>query len=281
MRYNPCVYGKGKLGLLRRLGHSILRQLPRSHFLFRVCRRFVDNYRGDNNEDIATNGELSVLRQHLPGARVVLDIGANVGNWAHLALSINPTVALHCFEPSQRTFEVLAARRFPNSVRCINAGCGAVAGTKTLYVLQDCDGANSLFQRHGVEVRSAKPEPREEQVRVVTVDGYCEENQCGEIDFIKIDVEGYELEVFKGMTKCLHTGRVRVVQFEYGGTYIDARILLMDIWDFVLSANPHYDFFKILPRGLEAVPRYSQTLENFQYSNWLIVRDDKAAKRHG
>jgi len=56
---------------------------------------------------------------------------------------------------------------------------------------------------------------------------YCNDNNIKSIDFIKIDTEGYELEVLKGMGNMLKN--IKIVQFEYGGTYISAKITLNDV----------------------------------------------------
>jgi hypothetical protein len=89
------------------------------------------------------------------------------------------------------------------------------------------------------------------------------------IDFLKVDVEGHELEVFKGTKEMLGKGAIKYIQFEYGGCNIDARMLLKDLFNFFLPY--HYTLYKIYPHELRHVPRYDQRLENFQYQNWVAV----------
>lgn len=67
----------------------------------------------------------------------------------------------------------------------------------------------------------------------------------------------------------LSEGLVDVIQFEYGGANIDARVLLLDIFNFFQPLN--YKFYKIFPNGLRHIPRYDQQLENFKYQNWAII----------
>jgi hypothetical protein len=84
--------------------------LPTNAMFYRFCRRYVEHYNGEKNSDMHSNGELRWLRQVLPQCKVVFDVGANVGDWTALALSINPAIHVHCSEPSTATFQHLQAR---------------------------------------------------------------------------------------------------------------------------------------------------------------------------
>ena len=136
----------------------------------------------------------------------------------------------------------------------------------------DGSGANSLYQRQGLEGGwGLAPQSREEVVRLETLDGYCQRAELQAIDFLKIDVEGHELEVLKGAADMLAKGGIRFIQFEYGGCNIDADVLLKDIFGFFQRFD--YTFYKIFPKELRPVVRYDQRLENFQYQNWAVIRD--------
>ena len=105
------------------LANFVVSLLPvRSDLLYRFCRKIVNRHDGDNDGDMHTNGELTLMRRHLPSAGVVFDVGANVGEWTAVAVGINPRASYHCFEPSPATFAVLAKRGFPANVRLNNFG---------------------------------------------------------------------------------------------------------------------------------------------------------------
>jgi FkbM family methyltransferase len=237
--------------------------------LYRLSRRYVDRRNGENNDDIATNGELNLLKIVLPQCRTVFDIGANVGDWAARALEINPAIRLHCFEPSSTTFSRLTARGLAASVQCNNFGLSSARGSSELLVFEDSAGVNSLYRRTGLQSFGLETQQRSEIVRLETGDCYCAERGIQAIDFCKVDVEGHELEVFKGFSASLAARTVRVMQFEYGGCNIDSRVLLKDLFEFL---QPHgYALYKVFPDGLRQLPRYDQRLENFQYQNWVVV----------
>ena len=111
---------------------------------------------------------------------------------------------------------------------------------------------------------------KKQEVDMMRLDDFCLENNVKNIDFLKIDVEGNELKVLDGAKGMLSNDKISVIQFEYGGTYIDAEILLKDVFDF-FSELP-YTIYKILPDRLLQTS-YSQQLENFQYANYLAINN--------
>lgn len=265
--------------LQRLLARIVFPVLPESDAIYRLCRQYVDRYNGENNDDIATNGELRFMRQVLPRCTTVLDVGANVGDWAALALQINPRLGVHCFEPSRSTYEALVARAFPPNVVCNDFGLGAAKEERALHVFEDRLGMNSLYRRRGLEAGwGLAPQERTEMIRLDTLDGYCRDRGIPHVDFVKVDVEGHELEVFRGATQMFSQGRINIMQFEYGGCNIDARVLLRDLYDFFRAFD--YFFWKIYPDSLRRVERYDQRLENFQYQNWIVARTDWTRGHH-
>jgi FkbM family methyltransferase len=245
--------------------------------IYRLCKWYVNHFNGDNNSDIRSNGEYRVLKEFIPRSRIVFDVGTNVGDWAELALSINNNINLHCFEPSLFTFERLK-QRFSRNVKCNNFGLSSSECERRLFIFEDWSGGNSLYPRHGLEAVGLKTQSKTELVKLTALDKYCKKYSINEIDFMKVDVEGHELEVFRGGGELIRAGRVTVMQFEYGGCNIDSRVLLKDIFEYFCSLP--YQFFKIYPHHLRYISQYDQRLENFQYSNWLIVRKDIIAKQN-
>jgi FkbM family methyltransferase len=235
--------------------------------VYRVAKHYVDRQNGENDDDIYTNGELWFMCSVLPQCSIVFDVGANVGDWATLALSINPRQKIHCFEPSKATFQRLQAR---SGIICNNFGLSAALGEMDLWVFDECSGINSLYKRQGLQDGYGLAEQQwKEAVRMDTLDAYCQRVGVQTIDLMKVDVEGHELEVFKGAKEMLTNKSIKRIQFEYGGCNIDSRVLLKDLFDFFQSYG--YSLYKIFPRELRHIPRYDQRLENFQYQNWVVL----------
>ena len=265
-----------KIKLSNRLAKSLLGMLPRyNNSLYRLCKKYVDGYRGDNDTDFRSNGELAYLRQELGGgqALIVFDVGSNIGEWARAALAINGNIFLHCFEPSSETFALLENNKFPPNVTLNRAGLGSMPGEMELHIAGSGSPMNSLYMRHGV---FGAEMTRTEKVSIETVDKYCTANKIDHINFIKVDVEGHELAVFQGMRQKLEQGKVKCIQFEYGGCNLDARVYLGDIWEFFSRFD--YSFYKVYPQGLKSVLTYTPELETFQYSNWVVMHNDHSLK---
>jgi FkbM family methyltransferase len=261
--------------LTERMTNFIFRHLPLNNSnIYQNCRAYIDHYNNDNNEDMDKNGESRLLRQYLPGAQIVFDVGANVGEWANKALSISPSVSLHCFEPSHSTYTKLLDNHFSSNVICNHFGLSSSAHQAELYIFEEGSGKNSLYQRRGLEDGWNLPtQTRSERIELRTLDDYCSEKGITQIDFLKVDIEGHELELFQGAQNMLKNKRIKLIQFEYGGCNIDANVLLKDFFEF-FSDYPNYRFYKIHPDSLRFVKRYDQRLENFQYQNWAVVFEE-------
>jgi len=245
---------------------------PDNPLLYKICKRYVDQYNGDNDSDFRSNGELRFMRSVLPDCTVVFDVGANIGDWAAMAASINPSATLHCFEPSKPTFQRLQ-ERVPANVTCNNLGLSSTGGEATLYVFSEEAGSNSLHQRKGL---GGAAQEKEEKVILDTIDGYCQRFGVRNIDLLKVDVEGHELEVFKGGKELLRRGQIKRIQFEYGGCNIDSRTLLKDFFEFF---EPYgYVFHKLRPKMLQRIARYDQRLETYQYQNWVLLSKDNVSQ---
>jgi len=108
-----------------------------------------------------------------------------------------------------------------------------------------------------------------ETVKLDTLELYCAGRDIPQIDFLKVNVEGHELEVFRGGAPLFRENHIHVLQFEYGGCNIDSKVLLKDIFEFFERIECR--FYKIMPDTFRPVERYDQRLENFKYQNWLIV----------
>jgi FkbM family methyltransferase len=178
---------------LKRLVKTFLSCWPiNSPLMYAIAQRISDRYNGDNDDDMLTNGELSFLHETLSHAKIVFDIGANVGDWTRFALQHNPTAEYHCFEPNRNAFKKLSDQSFPANVYLNNSGMGASEGHLPFYIYGEGSVLNSLYDRQS----SGLQPKRIEEIPIQTLDTYCLATGIEQIDIVKIDVEGHELSVF-------------------------------------------------------------------------------------
>jgi FkbM family methyltransferase len=220
----------------------------------RTARRWLAVY--DNNDhDLQVNGEAEVVRRlaHF-GVRQVVDVGGFEGDWTALVRAELPDAEVDCFEASPGMVEELQ-QRFTDDprVRVHGVALGPEAGESTLYVHQGHASLTSL-------VPSDPELTRPVQVRVECGDHHLERAGIDRLDLLKVDAEGYDLEVLRGFGHSLAAGRIRVVQFEYNTWNIRSRSLLADFYELL---EPHgYLVGKVHPDGVDLRP-YGFELENW------------------
>lgn len=150
-------------------------------------------------------------------------------------------------------------------------GLGRDTGQMELYSDALGSGLASLTKRNLDHLKI--PFNRSETVRIDTLDAYCRVQAVNAIDLLKIDVEGHELDVLLGAVEMLRSGKVRMVTFEFGGCNIDTRTYLRDYWEFFGKIGMK-SFSRIMPSGmLFPIERYSERLEQFVTTNFLVVLD--------
>lgn len=153
-------------------------------------------------------GDLARLRAWTPDD-VVFDVGANDGRTVMRLQQVLPSPRIYAFEPVGSTHATLAERTsaLPN-VRAFHLALGAEPGTATMH-LADLSQLSSMS-------RVPRATGETETVQVSTVDAVMQEHDVDVVHFLKIDTEGYELEVLRGATEALSSGRIEVIQAEVG-----------------------------------------------------------------
>jgi FkbM family methyltransferase len=226
---------------------------------------------------IEQNGELDVMRlisQKQKKELVAFDVGANVGHYAtHLLQAWSGrSVSLHLFEPStsngKRLHRDLADKQ-SDLVR-IHINVMALGDEdKEAYLYADEPGSD-LASLHDLRtpIRSFDESARE-WVRVTTLDSYCRHTGVGQIDLLKIDVEGAEFQVLKGAESMIRQGAIEAIQFEFGAGNITSRVFFRDFWELL---SDQYQFHQVVKGGLIPIPVYSSEWEIFRTANYLLIR---------
>jgi FkbM family methyltransferase len=99
---------------------------------------------------------------------------------------------------------------------------------------------------------------------------YIIENNIQNIDFLKIDTEGYELNVMQGFEEYLKI--VKIIQFEYGGTFMDNNTKLSDVINY-LEENGFYKFSYLTGYGTELIHDFS---DHYQYCNIVCINKNSS-----
>lgn len=153
-----------------------------------------------------------------PRAGIVFDVGANEGESALNFMELFPDATIYSFEPLPESYASLESMARPRArLVPINAALGADHGSAVLN--QNALQTTSSMLPTAPSSRSFLSGPalstqRRVKISVTTLDAVAAEYQVETIDLLKIDVQGYELEVLKGASQMLSARRIRVIVLE-------------------------------------------------------------------
>ncbi len=163
----------------------------------------------------------------------IFDVGANIGQTANYFIEHFPDSNIYCFEPVEATYQQLVSNINNKKIHAFNQGLGATIHDHTIH-LNDSSGSSSLMGDDGRFSRT-------EIVRINTGQNFFIQNQIEDVDLLKMDVEGYELEVLRGFGPLLKT-KVKMIYAEVGfdkkdpyKTYISDLLELTNDYGFVTS----------------------------------------------
>jgi FkbM family methyltransferase len=139
----------------------------------------------------------SILRQYTPIGGTVIDAGAHLGYFSlRFARQVGPTGAVHAFECDPRLISRLRRHVKVNGLDWVIVNeCGLLdhdTAEARLYLPSQLGWASMLEHAWGAEDHVA--------VKMVTLDGYVTEKGIDpeQLSFVKLDVEGCELQAIRG-----------------------------------------------------------------------------------
>jgi FkbM family methyltransferase len=181
--------------------------------------------------------ELALLGQLVPAGSTAIDVGANRGYYAWALAGVAATV--EAFEPNP-VLARFAQTKLGSRVRLHEVALSDHEGVATLYVPRRASGL-SLHIIGNLGNVYAQDSVDQIQVRLATLDSYGLEN----VGFIKIDVEGSEMEVLAGARETIRINRP---------------IMLIE-----LLAGIHEDH----------LARIEQIKNDFCYHAWIVIGRQK------
>jgi FkbM family methyltransferase len=148
---------------------------------------------------------------------VVLDIGANIGYYALVESQIvGKTGKVYAVEPVSSTFELLEENlqvNNANNVSSFNFAFGEKDGDSEIYVCNESNLCTMKKNTASSKIVSSQTVP------VETVDSFLKDKRPPNL--IRMDVEGYEYEIFKGMTETIKGNSRILMEFHYGRPFIE------------------------------------------------------------
>lgn len=211
---------------------------------------------GDLSCDPVNNGELNTCRWLVASKNVRRLVDVGVGSASTL---------IDCLGEDAAKCEFDLVEAVPKFAGELRSKYGHLRNVR-VHEFAACDvtGDDKLYCQSGsLYNRACLPGGPQVDVKKTRLDDLI----VAPIDFLKVDVEGSELITLRGAEALLKDARY--VQFEYGGTYPDAKITLRDVVE-LLRSHRFANFYNIERDGLNLDATFT---EDGKYRNYLATRE--------
>jgi FkbM family methyltransferase len=156
----------------------------------------------------------------------IFDVGANKGDFSVYSQQYFPNSTCYAFEPSTQVYEKLIDRvKNNNSIICNKLALNNVSGVfpftkdknvyNSLVLPKSSDIENTQKDKLDVRMRALSGEGFElEDVETTTIDSFCSKNEIEKIDILKIDTEGFDLNVIQGSAQMMGNQKIDIIYSE-------------------------------------------------------------------
>jgi FkbM family methyltransferase len=211
-------HGIGDIRLIRTFHNFIISHLKSNFAVIHGHKMFLDTNDSLNLSmtRVYEPGTTSLVEKYVKKGDMVLDIGANIGYYTLLfAKLVGEEGRVFAFEPDVDNFILLRKNVELNGYKNVLIEQKAVSDRNeriNLYLSQNNAGVRRIFKLNDDKCKYKTD--RIDEVNAIRLDDYFK-NYSNRIDFIKIDVEGAEWAVVRGMQKllCLNKGVKVVTEF--------------------------------------------------------------------
>jgi FkbM family methyltransferase len=151
-----------------------------------------------------------LLSRHIPGDGAVIDVGAHAGQFARMFAAIARRGHVFSFEPSPYARSILQTAlrwRAVSNVTVVAKGLGDKPGVLELATPIKRRGGLGYGLAHVAAAGEDAASQRRDRVEITTLDAFVSEHGLTRVDFIKVDVEGFEGRVLAGAETTLRRFR--------------------------------------------------------------------------
>jgi len=161
-----------------------------------------------SNMDLLPAEHANYLKKMAVSPKVVYDIGACVLHWTNKAKDVWPNAQYFLFDANEQVEPVLKASGHPYWLDLLT---DADSKELTFYKKTDNLGGNSYYKENTDAYSDS------DGVKMIgwTLDGIVSDNKWPTPDLIKIDVQGAEIDILKGATKCLLTCNDIIIEAQH------------------------------------------------------------------
>jgi FkbM family methyltransferase len=158
------------------------------------------------------------------------DVGANVGHYSRALRKYFPYARIWAFEPHPEAFKKLYEAVDALGVSCVELAVGEKAGVAQLFEHR----GNELSTVASLEASTLDffgGVGSSYDIKLTTIDEFCETKKIEKIDFLKVDTEGFDLFVLRGAARMLRERKIGIIEFEFVPACLKTRVLMKDFID--------------------------------------------------
>lgn len=152
--------------------------------------------------------------------RIIVDVGAHMGESIDRFNFLFRTPMIYAFEANPSLSKKLLKKFRESNVKIFSIGLGDVPELKVFNIHKSSSGSSSFLEVNPDDKFAARrgiSESNTEKtvIKVETLDGLCSEGRIPEqIDFLKIDTQGTELNVLRGASHLLKNSHIKFIELE-------------------------------------------------------------------
>jgi len=215
--------------------------------------------------------ETNLVKNEIHDGDIVIDIGANVGYYTLLMAQLVGKLTSFSFEPEHSNFNLLKENVTINDYQHVvleQKAVGNMTGKTQLYL---CDTNTEM---HRLYRSSTKKFNKSIEVNVITLDDYFKNTEhLNKINFIKIDAEGSEFDILKGMKTILNENRKLNIMLEFIPRHlINSGSDPKDLLNFLLNQNFQLSYINQEKKIVESVSDPNKLLTYYDDGKNLFCR---------
>ena len=155
---------------------------------------------------------------------IIFDVGSHKGKMAKLFKSIYTNASIYCFEPNKKLQKYYKNNR--KNISFFNYAVGNKTEYKNIYLSQlDLTSTFSKINEQSLYLKiknfiiGKSKTSFSKKVKVVTLNSFCKSKKINKIDFLKIDVEGFEYMVLLGSKNIIKNVKYIMIEIQKNDMY--------------------------------------------------------------
>ena len=210
------------------------------------------------------NGEFWFLKNLPTTCKIVLDCGANRGEWTDALLESNNTLkAIYLIDANPILIDFLKSKYQNNpKVHVIYRGIDYRSDKMSFHV-------PNIGDSHGTFASNMFYSTYSDSIITSSIDELLEEKNIQKIDFLKLDLEGFDYFALLGARRSISLGKIDIIQFEVTRSWEESGASPCAAFRFLENAN--YEIYLLKKDSLVKIKNIENITHFSLFSNFICI----------